>query len=143
MELALLTYVATQFLVHNTQMHITICMLVDVQQQHKHFLASSGIMMCFTISCASKIIQLSCNKFIPFTHTDLTTFTRVSNSPFTEQILQEKSFNTPTSREFMCSNATKFKWTAILTKIKRLFPNVLLCPHVCKASLNEVCIFSL
>ena len=43
----------------------------------------------------------------------------------------------------MCGNTTKIQWTAILTKIKRMFPNVLLCPHVCKASLNEVCVSSI
>ena len=77
------------------------------------------------------------------THTDLAIFTRVTNSPFTEQILKEKSFNIPTCREFTCSNTIKFKWMAILAKIKRAFPDVLLFPNVCKTSLNKVCVSSL
>ena len=111
---------------------------VDVQQHYskkeskqvpntdaKHFLASSGkdmyAMQLAKFHCALKLCSFHVTKFIPLTYTDLTIFTRVTNSPFTEQILQEKSFNIPTSQEFTCSNTTKFKWTAILTKIKEYF----------------------
>ena len=75
-------------------------------------------------------------------YADLHKFSRVSFSPFTVDVLNEKKTNVPTSREFTCSGV-EFKWANILSKLQDMRQNVLLCPYVCKTSLNEVQIYSI
>ena len=68
---------------------------------------------------------------------DLHRFSKVSFSPFTGHILTERKTNVPTSRVFTC-NGAEFKWATILSKLQNVCQNVLLCPYICKTSLNEV-----
>ena len=68
---------------------------------------------------------------------DLHRFSKVSFSPLTGHILAERKTNVPLSRLFTFSGA-EFKWATILPKFQNVCQNVLLCPYICKTSLNEV-----
>lgn len=55
--------------------------------------------------------------------------------PFTNKLLSARSSNVKADRLFCTGQVS---WEDFLDKFGSIFPNKLLCSHVCKTSLNEV-----
>ena len=58
------------------------------------------------------------------------------------QFSSAKQYNVPTQRDLCTTSHFKLTWQDFLPRIDQLFPNVLLCPYICKASLDEVYSFN-